>query len=149
MVIVEKGKYPTHDGTKSQLPTFWIDAHEVTIEEYAEFLLFMDNLTPEQRTNYQHKDQPNTKENHIPDDWENLYAAARRGEKWNGKTVTINCPIINIDWWDTYAYAERHGHRLPSQEEWFAALSKNKDGVDPIPPSPWGPVDKPRLPYQA
>lgn len=142
MVMIPAGKYPTHDGTRSSLQQFWIDAHEVSIEEYAEFLQFMANLSPEQQTNYQHEDQPETKTSHIPDGWDALYAAAKRGDTWNGRTVTINCPVTGIDWWDAYSYSERHGRRLPSQEEWFAALSTNKKGPDAITPSPWGPVDK-------
>jgi formylglycine-generating enzyme required for sulfatase activity len=48
----------------------------------------------------------------------------------------MNCPVVNVDWWDAYAYANWRGGRLPSQAEWFAAA----EGTTPV-GSGWGPVD--------
>ncbi|WP_143185413.1 SUMF1/EgtB/PvdO family nonheme iron enzyme [Rubritalea squalenifaciens] len=141
-VEIPSGNYPTHDGGKNQLRSFWIDAHEVTIGEYAEFLALMDQLTPSQQENFQHEDQPESKESHKPDDWDNLLAAARKGMNWNGRKVTLNCPVVGVDWWDAYAFAEQAGRRLPTQEEWYAALSSSKTPLKEIKASPWGPVDQ-------
>lgn len=142
-VQIPAGQYPTHDGGHIKLPNLWIDSHEVTIAEYAEFLTFLDQLTPEQHRVYQHENQPDTKTSHLPDDWENLYAAARRGDTWNGRKVDLNCPVVGIDWWDAYTYCSRYGSRLPSQEEWHAALSLHKGNISQLTPAPWGAVDQP------
>lgn len=144
-VQIPEANYPTHDGTKNHLREFWIDSHEVTIGEYAEFLEFMAALDASQQENFQHEDQPADKTSHTPDDWDNLYAAALKGESWNGRKVTLNCPVVGVDWWDAYAFAEKEGRRLPTQEEWYAALSSSKIPYQEIKPAPWGPVDQPDI----
>lgn len=124
------------DGEVRPLPAFWIDAHEVTISEYEEFLRALALVAPDRRDAYDHPAQPPAKTGHVPDDWEALLRAAQTGGTWNGITVTPNCPVVNVDWWDAYAYAGWRGGRLPTQAEWFAAAeSTTLEG------SGWGPVD--------
>jgi hypothetical protein len=118
------------------LPAYWIDAHEVTIAEYEEFLKALSLVAPENRNAYDHPEEPEGKVGHEPEDWEALLAAAKSGEIWNELAVDMNCPVVNVDWWDAYTYANWRGGRLPSQAEWFAAAeSTTPEG------SGWGPVD--------
>ncbi len=141
MVQIPAGNYITHDGTQVALSTFWIDCHEVTLAEYATFLEAMEILSRQQISIYEHEDQPESKRNHQPHDWEKLYAAAKNGAVWNGLTVDPNCPVIGIDWWDAHAYCNYKRCRLPTQEEWYATLHHSL-GDGALTPSQWGPVDQ-------
>ncbi|MFT5906811.1 MAG: sulfatase activating formylglycine-generating enzyme [Cryomorphaceae bacterium] len=122
-----------------KLREFTIDAHEVTIAEYAKFLR---SLTPEMVDSIQHENQPSYKESYIPEDWKEMHDAAKSGGEWNGIKMSLNCPVVGVDWWDAYAFAEFHSRRLPTQDEWRAALLTS--GTDPLDlePSSWGAVDQ-------
>ncbi|MFC5050719.1 SUMF1/EgtB/PvdO family nonheme iron enzyme [Rubritalea spongiae] len=139
-VHIPAGKYLTHEGSRNELNEFWIDAHEVTIAEYAKFLEAMDLFSAEESEIYQHPEQPSSKTNHLPLDWQSLLTAARNGASWNGIQVDLNCPIIGIDWWDAFAYCAYNRRRLPTQEEWNATLRHSK--ADHLTRSNWGPVDQ-------
>jgi formylglycine-generating enzyme required for sulfatase activity len=140
-VLIPSGTHPTPDGTEEQLGAFRISAHEVTIREYAAFLDTLATLAKDQRERtFDHENQPPGKSSHIPDDWENLLASARTKGEWNGRPVTVDSPVIGVDWWDCAAYAEWKQARLPSQEEWFAALRKDVATPAALVPSPWQPV---------
>ncbi|MDA0766551.1 MAG: SUMF1/EgtB/PvdO family nonheme iron enzyme [Verrucomicrobia bacterium] len=136
MVAITGAKAFGPDGEVKLLPPYWIDAHEVTIAEYGEFLKALSVIAPEQRGAYDHPKQPAGKDGHVPEDWAALLAAAEEGGTWQQVVVDSNCPVVNIDWWDAYAYANWRGGRLPSQAEWFAAA----EGGSPE-GSGWGPVD--------
>ncbi|NNM30747.1 MAG: SUMF1/EgtB/PvdO family nonheme iron enzyme, partial [Akkermansiaceae bacterium] len=112
---------------------FFIDAEEVTIAEYAEFLGALEIIEPDHRDAYDHPDQPATKDGHRPADWEALYTAARKGTTWEGLPMDLNCPVVNVDWWDAYAYADWRGGRLPTEKEWAAAAQGPA-----LPGSGWG-----------
>jgi formylglycine-generating enzyme required for sulfatase activity len=139
-VHVPKGPYRMPAGGHARLPEFWISAHEVTIAEYKEFLDALELLDETQRDSYDHEDQPTDKPGHYPDDWKALLAAAAEQGTWNGLPVHLDCPVVGVDWWDAYAYCEWKRGRLPSQEEWFAALSLEKTDPAKLDPAPWGPV---------
>jgi formylglycine-generating enzyme required for sulfatase activity len=49
----------------------------------------------------------------------------------------MDTPVVGVDWWDAAAYAEWKKGRLPSQEEWFAALRLKVGQPAAIPPSDW------------
>lgn len=140
-VQIPAGRHPTPDGTEEELHAFRIATHEVTIAQYAAFLETLHTLAKDQRERtFDHEDQPATKTSHSPDDWDNLIAAARTNGNWNGRPVTLNSPVVGIDWWDCAAYAEWKQARLPTQEEWFAALRKDVANPAALVPSPWQPV---------
>ncbi|MCP5537505.1 MAG: SUMF1/EgtB/PvdO family nonheme iron enzyme [Akkermansiaceae bacterium] len=141
MVHIPAGKYPGPDGFQVKMRDFWIDAHEVTIGEYAEFLEVLDQLADDMKTVYQHEEQPKDKTSHEPDDWANLLAAAKEGETWNTLHVDLNYPVVGVDWWDAYAYAVWKGRRLPTREEWYAACSAGSD-PSKLEASGWSPVDQ-------
>ena len=51
--------------------------------------------------------------------------------------MTIRCPVVGIDWWDAYAYAQWSQGRLPSLSEWLVAAGHEGQ---PRNVSPWGPA---------
>jgi len=116
---------------------FTIDAHEVTISEYAKFLR---ELTANVENLLKHPDQPEYKTSYEPDDWENMYQAAKDGTEWNGLKLSLNCPVVGIDWWDAYLYAAKQSRRLPTLQEWRAASSSSD--LKELVSSDWGPVDQ-------
>ena len=121
---------------KVPIPAYWIDAHEVTIAEYATFLKALAMIDEDRRNAYDHRDQPKGKDGHEPEDWAAMLAASESGGFWNALPITPNCPVVNVDWWDAYAYAGWRGGRLPTLEEWLAAA----EGTAPR-TSGWGEVD--------
>ncbi len=141
-VLISAGNYRTFDGAKANIKPFLIDAHEVTIAEYAAFLNDFQLLDQSRHETYQHKDHPYYKISHLPDDWDALYKAARTGGQWNGLKVTLNCPVVGIDWWDAYTFASYYDRRLPSQDEWMAVMDSSKTEPLTLEVSAWGPVDQ-------
>jgi formylglycine-generating enzyme required for sulfatase activity len=140
-VLIPEGAHPTPDGTEEPLAAFRISAHEVTIGEYAAFIETLATLAKDQRERtFDHENQPAGKTSHLPDDWENLLSAARSNGTWNGRPVSTGTPVVGVDWWDCAAYAEWKQARLPTQEEWFAALRKDVAAPNALVPSPWQPV---------
>ncbi|MGB6223549.1 SUMF1/EgtB/PvdO family nonheme iron enzyme [Haloferula sp.] len=139
-VSIPAGTYPLPDGGSEELKAFQISACEVTIGEYLEFLETLELLDPESRSIFDHKDQPAEKSGHQPADWEAILAAAREKGTWDGRPIDLFCPVFNIDWWDAAAYCDWKGGRLPTQEEWFAALREKVKKPEFLQPSSWGPV---------
>jgi len=141
LVVVPAGEYPGPEGMPVQSRAFQIGAYEVSIGEYAKFLKALSRLSDEQKTVYQHDDQPANKTSHEPDDWAALYEAAKSAGTWNGLQVDLNYPVVGVDWWDAYAYAEWKGHRLPSLEDWYVAGSSGAD-LAKLKGAGWCPVDQ-------
>ncbi len=141
-VFIKAKTYQVFDKVKTKLRAFVIDSHEVTIAEYAAFLNEIEKLEGSRFDTFQHENHPAYKDSHEPDDWENLYRAAKKGEMWNDLKVTLNHPVIGIDWWDAYAYASYYNRRLPTQAEWFAAIISSKTKPRTLVVSSWGPVDQ-------
>ncbi len=140
-VLIAEGSHPTPDGTVAPLQAFRISAHEVTIGQYAEFLETLEMLAKDNRERtFDHEDQPAQKVSHLPDHWPRLSAAAKSSGTWNNLPVTLDSPVVGVDWWDAAAYAEWKQARLPSQEEWFAAMKKDLATPAIITPGNWSPV---------
>ncbi|NWK56856.1 SUMF1/EgtB/PvdO family nonheme iron enzyme [Verrucomicrobiaceae bacterium N1E253] len=141
LVRIPAGTYPGPDGMPVKSRAFWMDAHEVTIGEYAKFLKALEVLSDDQKHVYRHEDQPAEKESHMPDDWELLYATAKAGGTWNALKVDLNYPVVGVDWWDAYAYSEWRGRRLPTREEWYVSGSAGGD-MGKLQGTGWLPVDE-------
>jgi formylglycine-generating enzyme required for sulfatase activity len=140
-ILIPKGKHPTPDGTNEALPAFRISPHEVTIGQYAAFIETLETLAENNRERtFDHESQPAGKTTHVPDDWDTLLPAAKAKGEWNGHPVTLDSPVVGIDWWDAAAYAEWKQARLPTQEEWFAALRTDVAVPSALKPSDWVPV---------
>jgi hypothetical protein len=139
-ISIAAGDHPLPDGGKGPLPGFKLAAHEVTIGEYEEFLKALGGLPPESRNAYDHASQPAEKLGHEPDDWAGMLAAAKSGGQWQGRSIRLDCPVVNIDWWDAVAYCDWKGGRLPTEAEWFAAMRQQLAEPTALLPSGWGPV---------
>lgn len=139
-VEVPAGGHPLPDGGTGNLGAFSLSGHEVTIGEYAEFLAALSALAPERRNAYDHKEQPESKQGHEPESWTVMFSAAKTGSQWEGRAITTSHPVVNVDWWDAMAYCEWKRCRLPSQEEWFAALRMNLADPSTLRPAGWLPV---------
>ena len=137
-VGVAAGIHPTPDGTNEQLRAFRISACEVTIGQYAKFLEDLDVVSRDgRRTLFDHPSQPAEKTSHLPEGWADLLGAAQANATWQGRPVTLDSPVVGVDWWDATAYAEWKQGRLPTQEEWFAALRQGQTDAAALPPGPW------------
>lgn len=137
-VAVPAGTHPTPDGTSEPLRAFRIATHEVTISQYAKFLEALQILSKEGRgTLFDHDSQPADKTGHVPDAWAELLEAARNNGTWEGRPVTLDSPVVGVDWWDATAYAEWKQARLPTQEEWFAALCQSVKDPASLPTGNW------------
>lgn len=140
-IQISAGRHPTPDGTEEELQAFLIATHEVTIGEYAAFIETLETLSQDQRDRiFDHENQPPEKTSHLPDDWENLLEAAKANGSWNNAPVTLDSPVIGVDWWDSAAFAEWKQARLATQEEWFAALRKDVTAPAAIKAGGWIPV---------
>ncbi|MFT4548512.1 MAG: sulfatase activating formylglycine-generating enzyme [Verrucomicrobiales bacterium] len=134
MPLVPAGEFIFLDGEKrTTKKPFWIDKYEVTISQYAEFLLA---LATEPIDAFDHPDQAEQapdKLGHTPDDWDVYYAAAQNGGDYQGSPIDLNCPVMLVDWWDAHAYAKWKDHRLPTEEEWSKAARGAEGNI-----YPWG-----------
>jgi hypothetical protein len=140
-VSIKQGFYPTPDGANEALPAFRISANEVTIGQYAEFCETLSMLVKDNRERtFDHPDQPAAKVSHEPADWAELIAAAKSNGTWHGQPVTMDSPVVGVDWWDAAAYVEWKQARLPTQEEWFAALRNDVAVPTALIPAGWIPV---------
>lgn len=131
------------------LKPFWIDATEVTNQQFAEFV---------QATNYQTLAERQPTKDQYPDADPNLLKPGsaifqpsnkspeacwsyRPGISWRaGKP---NEPVCHVAYEDALAYAKWAGKDLPTEEEWEAAAAT------PGKLYPWGDVGKPDGKWQA
>jgi formylglycine-generating enzyme required for sulfatase activity len=142
-VKIEAGKHDTPDGMREKVPDFTIAACEVTIGDYAGFLETLDILAKDGgQTTFDHPEQPKTKTGHTPDDWENLYLAAKEGGEWGGREINIHTPVVGVDWWDAFAYAKWKKSCLPTQEHWLGALMTGAKVPSQVPVSDLLPVNE-------
>lgn len=140
-ILISAGEHPTPEGNRQKLEAFRISPHEVTIGQYAEFLEILDTLAKDGRERaFDHPEQPQEKTSHQPQDWAALLAAAKSNSTWNQRPVALDCPVVGVDWWDAAAYAEWKKARLPTQEQWFAALHMETGEPAAIVPADWIPV---------
>lgn len=137
-VLIPTGEYPTLEGDMIAIEAFLIDARETTIGEYREFLETLEVLAADNRQRvFDHPGQPAEKTNHEPDDWAALLEAAKSRGTWKGRVVSLNSPVPGVDWWDAMAYANWRKARLPTQEEWSAAIHHECGAPGGIPAGPW------------
>ncbi len=140
-VTIAAGSHPTPDGIDETLPAFRISANEITIGQYADFLDALAVLAKDRNEHlYDADDQPATKTSHEPTAWPALLTAAKASGTWQNLPVTLDSPVVGVDWWDAAAYAEWKKARLPTQEEWFAALSTDAQVPAALQPGPFSAV---------
>ncbi len=130
MIAVPAGEFLYGpDKTKQSTGAYWIDEYEVTIGQYKQFL---DALKAHPTDQYEAPNVPKG-HRHENDKWDNVYAAAKDGGTLNRASLDLNCPAVQVDWFDAYAYAKWKGHRLPTEQEWEKA-ARSTDGRR----FPWG-----------
>jgi hypothetical protein len=140
-VAVAAGDSPTPDGSVENHGAFRISANEITIDQYAEFLEILGTLAKDGRERtFDPPSQAPEKTSHEPADWPAQFTAAKAHGIWQNQSITLDCPVTGVDWWDAAAYAEWKKARLPTQEEWFAALHLEQKNPAELPPGPWAPV---------
>jgi hypothetical protein len=91
----------------------FVDRTEVTNAAYRDFLAAADREGGHGA--WCHPDEPEGWDHHPPaDTW------GQPG--WNGDRL----PVVNVAWWDAYAFARWSGRRLPSEAEWVKAAAKHE-----------------------
>jgi formylglycine-generating enzyme required for sulfatase activity/CheY-like chemotaxis protein len=131
-VHIPAGDFLFGSGEPVTLPEFWIDKYEVTYGQYAKFVEYLQNHPT---TEYDHPRQPRIKSQdmHKPPNWNIYYSNAVQGHPVHKTPIDLNCPVMEVDWWDAYAYAKWKGRELPTEQEWEKAARGEKGLI-----YPWG-----------
>lgn len=132
MALIPAGDFAYQDGDKVHVNEFWMGLYEVTISQYADFLEAL-KADPDLFKSVSHAEQPETKKDHKPLNWDTYYELAEKGSEYDGSYIDLNCPVMGVDWWDAYSYATWRGHRLPTEIEWERAGRARDNKV-----FPWG-----------
>lgn len=62
-----------------------------------------------------------------PKGWDHTPTAATwKDAKWNGDDL----PVVNVAYWDAYAFAAWSGRRLPTEAEWVKAAAKSRSAAE-------------------
>lgn len=131
-VDIPAGEFLFANGEKKTLPEFWIDKFEVTFGQYAKFVKALeDHPTSE----FDDPRQPRLKTStmHKPEHWDIYYLNAVQGRAAHSTPIDLNCPVMEVDYWDAYAYSKWKGRELPTEEEWEKA-ARGLKGLT----YPWG-----------
>ena len=146
-IEIPGGEFIYQDGQKVDLPTFWIDEHEVTIADYKEFLDFLE-AHPGEAAKLAHPDMPGGK-SHVPVDWADnnqleppmpgYYTRAVRWKRYKEAALDVDSPVFGVDWYDAYSYAKWKGRSLPTEQQWEKA-ARGTDGRK----YPWGDGEDPK-----
>jgi formylglycine-generating enzyme required for sulfatase activity/CheY-like chemotaxis protein len=131
-VHIPAGEFLFASGEPTTLPEFWIDKYEVTYGQYAKFVQFLDTH-PTHDYDDPRQTPRKTSQMHKPEHWDIFYGQAKANGKAHGVPIDLNCPVMEVDWWDAYAFAKWEGRELPTEKEWEKAARGTKGFL-----YPWG-----------
>jgi formylglycine-generating enzyme required for sulfatase activity/CheY-like chemotaxis protein len=131
-VEIPAGEFIFGSGEPVTLDTYWIDKYEVTYGQYAKFVDFLKK-NPARAKEFDDPRQPPTKAGHIPQNWDVFFGNAKAGHPVRSIPIDLNCPVMEVDWWDAAAYAKWRGRELPTEQEWEKAARGLKGFI-----YPWG-----------
>ncbi|MBI4835567.1 MAG: SUMF1/EgtB/PvdO family nonheme iron enzyme [Planctomycetes bacterium] len=125
MQFVDGGEFLMGEEKKKVFqPPFFIDRYEVTNEDYKRFLDAIKQNNPHIKC---HPDEPkqvnSSPKDHTPQGWADGKFPPNESKY----------PVVGIDWYDAYAYAQWANKRLPTEAEWEKA-ARGMDGRI----YPWG-----------
>jgi sulfatase modifying factor 1 len=109
-----------------QLDPYWIDQTEVTVAMFAQFVEETGYETDAERFQYAIVFD-------FRDDWDRERDADWQHPSGTDSEAKDDDPVVNVSWYDAWAYCEWAGRRLPTEAEWEAAAR----GTD-LRRFPWG-----------
>jgi formylglycine-generating enzyme required for sulfatase activity len=121
MVLIKGGPFimGSDDGMPAEAPvheanvkSFWIDTHEVTVAEFANFVSATGYKTEAEKFGW--SGAFSVKEGQ----WKKTEGASWRHPDGPGSRATENEPVCQVSWNDAVAYAKWAGKRLPTEAEW-------------------------------
>lgn len=129
MISVPGGAFVDADRRRASTTAFRIDRTEVSNRAYRRFL-------DEARGDFQrycHPDEPAGK-SHVPLYWKDDWQPPLLRQNGTAKLQPFDLetfrqpddPVVGVDWWDAYCYANWAGKRLPSRDEWTKAAGGDK-----------------------
>jgi formylglycine-generating enzyme required for sulfatase activity len=121
MVLIDGGNFlmGTEDGMPYEAPahevtlkSFWMDRHEVTVAEFAKFVVATGYKTDAEKFGWSGAFTLKTGE------WKKTRGASWRHPDGPGSEASSNEPVCQVSWNDAVAYAKWAGKRLPTEAEW-------------------------------
>lgn len=128
---------PGRDGRQVQVPAFWIDRHEVTNREFAQFVARTQYVTQAEREGGSAIFVPPSQ---VAGDNAGQWWRFRAGASWrhpDGPGSTLlgkeDYPVVHVTYDDALAYARSIGRELPDATQWErAARAEQTTGRPPL-----------------